>query len=182
LLAKTQTLSAELLCSNRDLPSHLETGRPDGDLTMDGLFTRTPIRLLRRPGKPCRFKTGNIEEWKAVIHEAENGLAKMVEKGYKFKGIVRRDADFTAEQIEKLFPKNGIFQDQAFLSSTRKIGGEFSGNTKIEIKSSRGVDVRSVSRHPTEEEVLFPPGTKFKVISRETDSKNGTFLIKIEEI
>jgi len=72
LLAKTQTLSAELLCSNRDLPSHLETGRPDGDLTMDGLFTRTPIRLLRRPGKPCRFKTDDGAHWRLISHLALN--------------------------------------------------------------------------------------------------------------
>ncbi len=68
LMAKTQTLSAELLCSNRELPSQLETGRPDGDLHMDGLFTRTPIRLLRRPGKPYRFKGKDGAHWRLISH------------------------------------------------------------------------------------------------------------------
>jgi type VI secretion system protein ImpH len=68
LLAKTQTLAAELLCSNRELPNSLATGRADGDLTLDGLFTRTPIRLLRRPSKPSRFKVSDSAHWRLISH------------------------------------------------------------------------------------------------------------------
>ena len=68
LLAKSQTLSAELLCSNRELPHQLDTGRLAGDLEMDGLFTRTPIRLLRRPSKPCRFNATDGAHWRLISH------------------------------------------------------------------------------------------------------------------
>lgn len=65
---KAQTLSVELLCSNRDLPTMLNAGQAEGDLTLDGLFTRTPIRFLRKPSAPYRFDSANGGHWRLISH------------------------------------------------------------------------------------------------------------------
>lgn len=65
---KAQTLSVELLCSNRNLPTMLSAGQAEGDLTLDGLFTRTPIRFLRKPSTPCRFDAANGGHWRLISH------------------------------------------------------------------------------------------------------------------
>ncbi|MBV6320456.1 type VI secretion system baseplate subunit TssF [Duganella violaceipulchra] len=68
LAEKAQTLSVELLCSNRHLPESLNYGSPDGDLTLDGTLTRTPVRLLRRPSAVRRFESGNGAHWRLISH------------------------------------------------------------------------------------------------------------------
>ncbi|MBA5639781.1 type VI secretion system baseplate subunit TssF [Duganella sp. LX20W] len=69
------TLSVELLCSNRDLPSSLPYGQPDGDLALDGTLASTVIRLLRKPTASCRFETGNSAHWRLVAHLSLNHRA-----------------------------------------------------------------------------------------------------------
>ncbi|MBA5607400.1 type VI secretion system baseplate subunit TssF [Duganella sp. FT3S] len=69
------TLSVELLCSNRDLPSSLPYGQPDGDLVLDGTLASTTIRLLRKPTASCRFETGNSAHWRLIAHLSLNHRA-----------------------------------------------------------------------------------------------------------
>jgi type VI secretion system protein ImpG len=66
------TLSTELTCTNRDLPTHLRHGLPDGDLRADGDSSAHPIRLLRRPSPSYRFGAGNGAHWRLVSHLALN--------------------------------------------------------------------------------------------------------------
>ena len=117
-----------------------------------------------------------------MVDEAMGGLAKMRAGGYLFKGRVRRDATFDLKQIDDLFPKNGYFQDKAFVSSSKDVDGVFPGNTEIQIFSENGVDMRPLSQYNEEEEVLFSPGTKFKVTNRITDPKNKHHVIVLKEI
>ena len=128
------------------------------------------------------LRAGNPGEWAPVVDEATEGLAKMRADGYLFKGRVRRDANFDLKQIGDLFPENGYFQDKAFVSSSKDVDGVFPGNTEIQIFSENGVDVRSLSQYNEEEEVLFSPGTKFKVINRIIDPKNKQHVIVLREI
>lgn len=65
---KTQTLSLDLICTNRDLPVSISHGRPNGDLELDGLFAQTPVRLLRRPSSTYRFGSGDGAHWRLVSH------------------------------------------------------------------------------------------------------------------
>ncbi|GAB3458471.1 type VI secretion system baseplate subunit TssF [Massilia terrae] len=60
------TLSTELTCTNRDLPSRLRYDQPEGDLRADGLATAAPIRLLRKPTPSYRFESGNRAHWRLV--------------------------------------------------------------------------------------------------------------------
>lgn len=68
LATAIQTLSVDLICTNRDLPASLGCGRPNGDLTLDGLLTQTPVRLLRRPTNTHRFESGDGAHWRLISH------------------------------------------------------------------------------------------------------------------
>ena len=50
------TVSVDLTCSNRNLPSALPVGAPDGDLRHEGPAGALPVRLLRQPSPAYRFK------------------------------------------------------------------------------------------------------------------------------
>ena len=69
------TLSAQLTCSNRDLPAALACGAPHGDLAMAG-GDGTPVRLLRKPTPSLRRAAGHDEHagndahWRLVAHLA----------------------------------------------------------------------------------------------------------------
>jgi type VI secretion system protein ImpG len=67
-----QTLSSELLCSNRDLPAALQYGQPDGDLTLDGTQASAPVRLLRKPSPTHRFEAGDSAHWRLISHLSLN--------------------------------------------------------------------------------------------------------------
>jgi len=64
------TLSTDLTCSNRDLPSHLPWGRPGGDLRADALSGLAPIRMLRRPSPGYRFSSADGAHWRLIAHLA----------------------------------------------------------------------------------------------------------------
>jgi type VI secretion system protein ImpG len=74
------TLSTELTCTNRDLPSRLRYGLPEGDLHADGVAASHPIRLLRKPTPGYRFEAGNGAHWRLVSHLALN-YARLTEAG-----------------------------------------------------------------------------------------------------
>lgn len=74
------TLSTELSCTNRDLPSRLRYDQPEGDLRADGMATAAPIRLLRKPTPSYRFESGNGAHWRLVSQLALN-YARLTEAG-----------------------------------------------------------------------------------------------------
>ncbi|MBZ2210095.1 type VI secretion system baseplate subunit TssF [Massilia soli] len=65
---ETATLSTELSCTNRDLPSQLRYGHVSGDLTCDAVATTMPIRLLRKPSSPYRFASDKGSHWRLISH------------------------------------------------------------------------------------------------------------------
>lgn len=64
----TATLSTELSCTNRDLPSQLRYGHASGDLTCDAVATSMPVRLLRKPTSPYRFASDKGAHWRLISH------------------------------------------------------------------------------------------------------------------
>ncbi len=65
---RTETLSLELTCSNRDLPSTLAFGLPGGDLLMKHDKLTCLIRMLRRPTLTQRVPQGKGMQWRLVSH------------------------------------------------------------------------------------------------------------------
>jgi type VI secretion system protein ImpG len=74
------TVSTELSCTNRDLPSQLQIGAPGGDLRSDEVPTTTVVRLLRKPTPPYRFANGNSAHWRLIAHLTLN-LATLTRAG-----------------------------------------------------------------------------------------------------
>jgi type VI secretion system protein ImpG len=66
------TLSTLLTCTNRDLPSQLPYGDPQGDLRTDELSAVAPIRMLRKPSPSYRFGTAKGAHWRLISHLSLN--------------------------------------------------------------------------------------------------------------
>ncbi len=70
-----ETLSIEVLATNRDLPTQLAIGQPGGDLSVEGGSLAKEIRLLRKP-TPCqRFERGQGALWRLISHLSLNHLS-----------------------------------------------------------------------------------------------------------
>lgn len=74
------SMSLELTCTNRDLPSTLKHGQRDGDLKLRKDGKSAPIRFLRRPTPSYRFPTGNGQQWRLISHLTLNHHA-LVQEG-----------------------------------------------------------------------------------------------------
>lgn len=72
---ETNTLSLDLLCTNRDLPSQLPFGLTDGDLYMAGGSTTRTVRLLRKPTMTYRLPRGRGAQWRLISHLSLNYLS-----------------------------------------------------------------------------------------------------------
>jgi hypothetical protein len=76
---------------------------------------------------------------------------------------------FRGAAIEEGLPKKyqrvgDIITERAFFSASRSPSKAFSGNVRFFILSRRGKEIHQWFHIPDEEEVLFPPGTRFKVL------------------
>lgn len=77
---KTETLSIELTCTNRDLPAELPFGLDGGDLFIEGGSIARSIALLRRPTPSYRVQRGRGSHWRLISHLALNHLS-LTEEG-----------------------------------------------------------------------------------------------------
>lgn len=77
LAAVGATLSVDLTCSNRDAPTQLRYGRPEGDLRTDDVAGLAPVRMLRKPTPSRRFDSARGAHWRLIAHLAPDyaGLA-----------------------------------------------------------------------------------------------------------
>lgn len=64
---KTETLSIELTCTNRDLPAQLPFGMPGGDLFIEGGALARSINLLRKPTQTVRLDRSK-SHWRLISH------------------------------------------------------------------------------------------------------------------
>ncbi|NRF69439.1 type VI secretion system baseplate subunit TssF [Aquincola sp. S2] len=72
---QTDTLSIDVLATNRDLPSQLTIGHGGGDLFVEGGSVAREIRLLRVPTTSHRFERGEGALWRLVSHLSLNHLS-----------------------------------------------------------------------------------------------------------
>lgn len=77
---QTNTLSLEINCTNRDLPSQLPFGLADGDLFIEGGSVAKSIWFLRKPTQSHRFPRGRGAQWRLISHLALNHLS-LVDQG-----------------------------------------------------------------------------------------------------
>jgi type VI secretion system protein ImpG len=72
---KTDILSLQLTCTNRNLPTFMSVGMASGDLFMEGGSSARSIRLLRKPTQPCRFDYRRSGQWRLISHLSLNYLS-----------------------------------------------------------------------------------------------------------
>jgi type VI secretion system protein ImpG len=72
---ETDTLSLELSCTNRDLPSLLSYGMRGGDLFLEGGSSVRAISFLRKPTPSYRFARGRGAHWRLISHLSLNHLS-----------------------------------------------------------------------------------------------------------
>lgn len=72
---QTDTLSIEVMATNRNLPNALAVGNAGGDLFMSGGSVASEIRLLRKPSVSMRFQRGRGALWRLISHLSLNHLS-----------------------------------------------------------------------------------------------------------
>jgi type VI secretion system protein ImpG len=77
---ETDTLSIDLTCTNRDIPSMLGYGLSGGDLFLEGGALVKQISFLRKPTLTCRFERGRGAHWRLISHLSLNHLS-LAQKG-----------------------------------------------------------------------------------------------------
>ena len=92
-----------------------------------------------------------------------NRINSALSKLPAYKGVVRRGINANLTDRYKV---GMIVEERSFTSTTTNSSASFgsSTGTKYEIESVSGRAVKSFSQHPSENEVLFQTGTRFKVI------------------
>lgn len=99
------------------------------------------------------------ERYTPIIDLMKSGLKKLP----VYKGNVIRWVSWSETTLKRLkLGSNKVFK--AFTSSSKKPNFTWSGNTKLKIKAIKAHFIGMISQFPTEEEVLFMPGSKFKVL------------------
>lgn len=126
------------------------------------------------------LRTGNVDDLQRLnpmIQNINRGLDQMP----RFEGPVYRGTSLTPEQVAHYVPGE-IVTESAFTSTSAQAGKAFGGNTRFVIQSSTGRDISSLSVYSsTEAEVLFRPGTRFRVISKLDDAVTGQHIIVLVE-
>ena len=112
---------------------------------------------------------------KIMTEQATKALAKLD----NYVGITKRgDKDFNGADAQ--FTKDNVFKIKAFWSTG--VGFSFPGMWQITINGKTGKDVKPISNYPKEAEVLFPPGTEFKVIARDDTEAPDTIYVTVEQV
>jgi hypothetical protein len=97
-----------------------------------------------------------------------------------YRGLVFRGTDLTPDVLAR-YGAGADVTEAAFTSTSADAAEAFGGNTRFTIESTDGKLVTPYSAIPSEDEVLFPPGTRFHVLSKEWDDEFG-WLIALEEL
>jgi hypothetical protein len=142
-----------------------------GDQRMNGLL---------RTGKAPQ---GNDEKVKMMVESAVHGLNQLPDHS----GVVHRGMVIDNDIADK-YQEGLVIQEKGFTSTSKKIGvaegfskpKEWKTAVIMSITSKKGKDISNLSEYKFEEEVLFPPNTKFRVKSRKSDGLRT--LIELEEV
>ena len=113
-----------------------------------------------------------------------DALNRALEKLPPHSGLVYRGTDLPPEVLAQYQP-GAVVTEDAFVSTSVDPAvarsPAFAGNVEFRIVSKTGRDISSLSLISHEQEVLFPSGIQFYVITRTTDPLMGTTIIEMAE-
>jgi SPP1 gp7 family putative phage head morphogenesis protein len=115
----------------------------------------------------------------AIVEAAQHGLTKMP----KHTGWVNRGVSANADLLKSIlstYRTGAVVEESAFVSTSTASG--FGGNVRMRVLSKNGVDVAGLSHYPGEKEILFAPGSRFKVTGVEKGSYDGSYTVTMEEV
>ncbi|MDX2008937.1 MAG: ADP-ribosyltransferase [Myxococcaceae bacterium] len=125
-----------------------------------------------------RGRGGDIAQQAAIIKTAASALNDLPE----FQGTTFRGTTLDAERIARYAPGT-VIAEKGFMSTTTAQDVAFSGNVRFVINSKgAGRSVEALSQFANEKEVLFGPGTEFKVLSNAIDQATGLTTIFLDEV
>jgi len=126
-----EILTANLTCSNRDLPSRLPFGDPNGDFNLEIAAPVRSIRCLSKPTPSRRPSLGGGLQWRLISHLSLNYMSIVQGGEEALREILRlydfEDSPSTKQQI------NGIIAIQA-KHVTRRIGLSLCRGVQITIE------------------------------------------------
>jgi hypothetical protein len=113
-----------------------------------------------------------------------DALNRALEKLPPHSGLVYRGTDLPPEVLAQYQP-GAVVTEDAFVSTSGDPAvarsPAFAGNVEFRIVSETGRDISSLSLISHEQEVLFPSGMQFYVITRTTDPVMGTTIIEMAQ-
>jgi NAD:arginine ADP-ribosyltransferase len=168
-----QTYAGEIDAARRADPEL--QGVPTEDLVAVRGYTSDDYRELN-----TALRTGDTAELSrldAYIRSATSGLNQLP----AYRGTVFRGTNLSDEAAANYVP-GATVTERAFTSTSSELGAEFPGNTKFVIQSETGRDVSRLSEFADEEEVLFAPGTQFRVLGVDVDAATGRRTIYMREV
>lgn len=115
----------------------------------------------------------------AYVEAAQQGMAKMP----KFTGLSSRGMSFSQDQLKAMlstYRVGAVVEDAAFVSSSYGEQAAFGGNVFMKIQGKSGINVDNYSQYKGEREVLFMPGTRFRVDG--VEQVNGKYIIRLTEV
>ncbi len=134
--------------------------------------------FLRRPDDTPPERRAQLRR---LVDDAVAGLAALP----RFTGVAYRGTSLPAAQLPRWRP-GVVVADRGFASASASasVAEAFraGGNAFITIVGRTGADIRALSSFAHEAEVLFPPGTRFRVVGRSWDDRRECWSFLIEEV
>ncbi|UGL62851.1 putative minor head protein [Xanthomonas phage MET13-T1] len=140
-------------------------------------YTGNTYRVLNNALRAGKYSSD--PHLQAYVDAAQHGMSKMP----KFQGVSSRGMTFNDSQLKAMlstYRKGVVVEDSAFVSSSYGEQAAFSGNVYMRINGKTGVNVSQYSYYKTEREVLFMPGTRFRV--DDVVQQNGKYIITVTEV
>jgi hypothetical protein len=121
------------------------------------------------------------EQYRIRAEEAKKAMAKLPNWG----GGMTMRGEYLWPGWEAQYTVGSTFAIKLFWSTSNTTGTLW-GDLAINVKGKQGKDVSAVSNAPNEREVLFPPGTKFRVVRRQDRKPDmlvgAKSVITVEEV
>jgi hypothetical protein len=171
---KYEKVSVELKAAGlKDAPTAAELAALE--IYSDGDYSR--INPVLRGGKMALldrilypFGIGPGVSMEGITLLSASALNKLT----PYEGTVYRESRLYGSELA-LYEPGKTVKELAFTSSSSETQGAAKrmGNTLFIIDSKTGKAIDRFSRHPREKEILFAPGTEYRVLSRQVSTVNG---------
>ncbi len=139
------------------------------------LYNKNPLDPPDDPVLNLDLKPPTEDQIKAKNKQTIDALKKLP----AWTGGITRRGDRGFPGDDAMYADQNTFAIMAFWSTDKK--KPFPGKWQMFVDGKTGRNVAMMSAYPKEDEVLFPPGTKFKVSSRD-DTNPLSIILVLEEV